>query len=213
MGKKVDKELLRSEYEKDWSGNERMVDYCVNKVAAMAVLPCGDVVTVDKQGIETSFCFGESGYDADDASRMAYHAKTNEEYFKRENMRRFESEVRALEGVLASDDLVDRESGYLWEMAVVSANERAEGCHLKELCWERVTDVIDACGGSCRLVEVPGRVLEIRGVKRRVLTREEIGLILEAVKSAAAAHEKKVDSYLKRYGLSKVRSWTYWRDA
>ena len=32
------------------------------------------------------------------------------------------------------------------------------------------------------------------------------------VASLRADFEKKIDSYLKRYGVSKIRKWTYWVD-
>jgi hypothetical protein len=73
--------------------------------------------------------------------------------------------------------------------------------------------VIDACGGSVYLSELPGRSITIHGVEGKVATNEEIQLILDAYKEAAQAHEKKVNTYLKKYGTSKVNSWTYWRDA
>lgn len=36
--------------------------------------------------------------------------------------------------------------------------------------------------------------------------------IAETYKKAAETHRKKVENYLKRYGLSKVNAWSYWRD-
>ena len=57
------KEMIRSEYAKVWARDQKMVDYCAGKVAAVAILNDGLVYPVDKQKIETRFCFGESGYD------------------------------------------------------------------------------------------------------------------------------------------------------
>ena len=58
---KVDKNILIEQFEKAWPSDKKMVDYCVGKVAAVAILPCGGIVTVDKQQIKKDFCFGESG--------------------------------------------------------------------------------------------------------------------------------------------------------
>ena len=51
------KDLLMREYAKVWK-DRRMVDYCVKKASAVAELPGGYIVVVEKQPIETRFCFG-----------------------------------------------------------------------------------------------------------------------------------------------------------
>ena len=38
-------------------------------------------------------------------------------------------------------------------------------------------------------------------------------IIIDAWKEEQKAFEKRLASYLKRYGLSKVKSWSYWQDA
>ena len=38
-------------------------------------------------------------------------------------------------------------------------------------------------------------------------------LILAAYKECRERHSKKIATYLKKYGTSKVRSWSYWEDA
>ena len=54
--------------------------------------------------------------------------------------------------------------------------------------------------------------LENKGQEARPLTTEEIDIVIEAYKKARAAFEKRLNTYLKRYGMSKVETWTYWRD-
>ena len=204
---KANKETLRSEYAKVWPRDSKMVDYCAGKVAAVAVLPDGGIYTIDKQKIENRFCFGESGYDYDDALNAAAHARKSESYFKTENMKHYREWIAALSEALegsGSHRLVINPKNYIGQ---------ADNCRLCNIEFVKLWEVIDACGGSCFLDDLPGKELNIRGLRRRVATPEEIGLILEAYKEAAAQHEKKVDSYLKRYSTSKVHAWTYWRDA
>ena len=195
---KADKNLLIEQFRKVWPRDKKMVDYCVGKVAAVAILPCGGIVTVDKQQIEKDFCFGESGYDYDEAQRMAAHARTSESYFKRENMAHFRSWLKELaeamqENEMSSHPLVIYEREYYGQ---------TQDCRLKAAQfenWGQINRSADGC--------------TVRGNRCRIATKEDIKAILEAYKEAAAAHEKKVDAYLKRYGTSKVHSWTYWRDA
>lgn len=47
----------------------------------------------------------------------------------------------------------------------------------------------------------------------RLLTAEEKKTILAAYRSVRAAFEKRLDAYLKRYGVSKLHTWTYWANA
>lgn len=44
-------------------------------------------------------------------------------------------------------------------------------------------------------------------------TDEERAIILAAAWYGRAMMEKRVDAYLKRYGTSKIHTWTYWADA
>lgn len=202
----IDKEILRREFSKAWD-SPKMIDYCTNKVAAVAVLPGGEIITVDKQSIKTRFCFGESGYDYDEAQNAAAHARTSESYFKSENMKHFNEWLKDL------DEARTMSGNYVLTIGTKHYTGQDEDCKLAFVESVRLSEVIDACGGSCCLDELPGKELTIRGCARRVATPEEIDIVTEAYKTAAAQHEKKVDAYLKRYGTSKVNAWTYWRDA
>ena len=37
-------------------------------------------------------------------------------------------------------------------------------------------------------------------------------IIREAFETEIAKFEKRLDAYLKKYGTSKLRTWTYWQD-
>ena len=203
---KVDREMLREQYAKAWQ-SDNMINYCVKKVSTYAILPGGEIVTVDKVPIETSFCFGESGYDYDDATHAAAHARTSQEYFKRENMKHFERWIDDLEKLLSG------ESDYRLAIGPRQYTGQADDCRLVSVSWFRLSDVIASCGGSCYLDELPGKTIDYYGTPCRIATNDEIEAILTAYREAAAAHEKRVDVYLKKYGLSNVHSWNYWREA
>jgi len=199
-----DKDMIIAEYKKAWE-SERMVKYCIDNLANVAILPNGDIISIDKQSIETRFCFGESGYDYDDAAKMAAHARTNTEYFKSENMKRFNEWVNDL------TEVKEHKSNYFVLIRDIHYTGQEKDCKLRALDWVRTVDLLDACGGSAYLDDIAGK--HIDKLNGRIATNEELNIIIEAYKQARDAHEKKVDSYLKRYGLSKVDSWTYWREA
>ena len=49
--------------------------------------------------------------------------------------------------------------------------------------------------------------------KKILCTDEEKALILKGLKFGREMFEKRLDAYLKRYGTSKLHTWTYWADA
>lgn len=204
------KDEIRAEYAKAWN-TPKMVDYCTNKTAAIAVLPSGEWITVDKHAIETRFCFGESGYDADEARDMAHIARTSESYFKQENMAHFREWLKDLE------EVKDLKGGSRYALTIhgTQYTGQKEDCRLARIEFTKLTEVLDDLGGSANMQELPGQTITGRynGHTYRVATPEEIDIIRAAYEEAAKAHEKKVDAYLKRYGTSKVHAWTYWRDA
>lgn len=202
---KANKELLHNEFSKAWE-SPRMVDYCTNKVATMAILPDGGIIAVDKQRIEKDFCFGESGYDAEDACKAAYNARTNQGYFFRQNMKCFEDYIRTLK------ECADVNGDTWLHITDIHYTGQTEDCKIRSFQFARTTEVLEQTGPAF-LKDLFGKQVKIRGSHGHIATPEEVEAVLTAYQEAAADHEKKVRSYLKRYGTSKVNAWTYWRDA
>ncbi len=197
------KDELRAEYARIYDGNyPKWIDSHIRNIATVAVLPSGEFVPINKEHIKTRFCYGESGYDADEAWDMAHTAKTNETYFKMKNMEHYDEII----GKLKEDEL---NHGDLW--LVFGQDGKGKLLLAK---FMRLTDIIQAFGEECFLEQLPGKeFVNSWNATFRIATAEEKKCVLEAYERARAMHEKKVDAYLKRYGLSKVESWTYWRDA
>ena len=199
-------EEVRTEYAKIW--DEKMTDYCTKKVAICIKLPGGELIPIEKRSIKKDFCFGESGYDYEDAIKSAAAARTNQEYFIEKNMEYFSEMLQDIENHI---HLV---GDYL--MTISNSRYSNDNSKIHYIRFERITKILDDLGGSADIEALKyGQTITEYGTKRiyKIVTDEEAKIILDAYKQAAAAHRKKVDSYLKRYGLSKVNSWTYWRDA
>lgn len=210
---KVDKNMLREEYAKIFGDDSRWIEWHIDQVATVAYLPNGDVLPIEKQGINKRFCFGESGYDFEEAAQQAQYARTSEVYFKRENMKKYQQIIDRLK---AKENTSDYSFTYLAfaPLKCYSSEETAKReSRIMTTRWYELTDIVKSCGGSCYTWDLPGKELTIRGEKVRIATKEEKEAVLEAYEEAAKTHEKKVDAYLKRYGTSKVHAWTYWRDA
>lgn len=206
---KNEKEYIREQFKMVWGANSKMTDYCTNQVLTFTTLPAGNIITIDKQSIKKDFCFGESGYDYDEAQEAAEHARKSVNYFIEENMKYFNHWINDLEDALKGF----ANSRYALAINPKEYYRQPENCQLSSVVFMYWYEVIDACGGSVTLEEMPGKEITYRGQPVRIATPEEITIILEAYKEAREEHKKRVEKYLKKYGLDHVNTWTYWRDA
>ena len=180
--------------------DDKLADYCVSKAAEVVELSNGLMVDIDKKKVRTRFCFGYSdmgfGPTYDEAYREMRSATASEGFFLRENMEEYD---RVLQNLSNHGRDV---------MVVLSGNTE----HLRGLSLWRTTQLLEAVGGSAFIPALKGKELEYRGIKRYVCTDEDVKLIRDAYERARDAHMKKCRAYLKRYGLSKISTWTYWMD-
>jgi hypothetical protein len=184
---KQEQAKLREEYRaiqaKRWNNDEKMVNYCTDRVARFVRLRSGHILTIDKPRIETRFCFGysDSRYDEDydRANNMARYASTSEEYFKTENLKQLQGTIDALNGI----------GRFGYSVAYISYGNDGEA-------------TLNFCS-SYELIEK----------RREEINEQDREAIMTAYKLEIAAFEKRLNTYLKRYGLSKVHTWSYWRDA
>lgn len=186
MLSKQDKERLTAAEREYWN-DERMVKHCVNCATFLFDLR-GKIVIIEKTGIKTDFCFGYGvfGGDYDSALDMAAHARKNEHYFIRENHR----SAPYAETIAALNDS-------RW---IAYASPKYIGDSKQMLNINFMRDY-EFCEKEKRLPE-----------NSFLLTDEEIKAYKLILAKAAQEHHKKIKAYLKRYGLTKVNSWTYWAD-
>lgn len=185
--KEMYKNILKNEI---WD-SERMVNYCLKEADYIVELENGDIVTIDKPRIEKDFCFGysDSRYDTEDYDRandMAHHAKTNEDYFMKENLKEINRMIDKLEG--------KERSNYKFYIRIPYTGQ-PDNSKLKSI--QQLDNYYDA-----------NKIKECQ-----ILEGENLKRVIEGYKVVKANFEKRLKTYLKRYGLSKVRSWSYWRDA
>lgn len=202
MRKKGFIEEYEAELRKVWS-SERMVKYCLGKVDNVVKLDNGYVIPIEKESIEKDFCFGyhDSAYNSDsydEANAMACYASESESYFFEENMKKFRSTIKAFE-----------EYHPVAMTAYISGGE-----YLKSIHFMRGWEICDLFGGSCYMDKVGGTYTrDGNGRDVYILNDEDIKKVLDGYKLAMANHEKRVRTYLKKYGTKHVNSWSYWLDA
>lgn len=174
-----------------WKNDQHMIDYANKSVSYVVELEDGDITDIDKPSIETSFCFGY-GYcgvstedDYKNAQSMAQHASESENYFLTENLKGINQTIEAYEDALGGS--------YHKPYKRVKYCGSPADSKLKGISFfDSLYDVIpDGC---------------------RVLSKNEIKSMITGYEEVKKKFEKRLHTYLKRYGLSKVRTWTFLSD-
>lgn len=191
------------EIRKAWS-SPKMVDYCLRKTDNVVRLDNGYLIPIDKESIEKDFCFGYSlsRYDSesyDRANDMARYASESEAYFFEQNMKSFRRVMECFDEGL---------------YPVASRLYYSGGDMLKSVRFYKGWEICDLFGGSCYLDEVKGKyVKDDRGNELYILNDKDIADLRAGYELAMNNHEKRVRTYLKKYGTKHVNSWSYWQDA
>lgn len=183
------KAFIREQYEKVWGGRSKMVEYCTKQTSSYVTID-GTVITFDKPSIETRFCFGEHGYDYQEVHDTCHRLSQSEDYFMSENLRN-----------TVAATIIERLEGRDW---------RGYKPFLKRSRYYTMSDP-----SSCKLGCVVWSKSEYDDsvVGLHMLDENEKAVLLEAAKREQALFEKRLRTYLKRYGMSKCHFWVFWADA
>ena len=182
---------LHEEYRKNlelaWDGYQSMVDYCVKKAEIVVKTEDGDLLEIERQNIKTHFCFGY-GYcgisdeeDEERASNMAHHARTQAQYFIDENLEWYDNWIKQIEKYGA---YVSKNGHY---------TRQPKECKLQHFtsgkgCWNRYPE-------------------DDPNMKK--LSETDTQKLIQGFKDAREHMVKRLNTYLKKYGLEKLDVWTY----
>ena len=204
-----DKALLdeyMKEWEKVWPGDKRMLDYEREKFSYAVRLENGGIVYFEKPSIKTAFCFGYStcgqGAEYEEANEACRKADS-EEYFLKANLNPYDEEIKALECNCEYDHENGERNyqydGRVWYLQRQEYNSQTALLNLYKFC---------ACD-EWDMRNYPFRYKEGNYTKMSDADRKTI---IAAAKHERDKFEKRLHTYLKRYGTSKLRTWTYWVD-
>ena len=180
----------RQELEKVWKNDTDMVEYCIKQTQSLVKLSTGQLFATDKPSIETRFCFGYSdigqGPSYDECNdEMDDFRKHEAEYFKHENLQCFDNFIEQLDG-----DGVK-------QLYVTNRYRDDYGANIVTTTWISDFD------------------FECHGLRREMYTKVS-AQDKEAIKAVYLADradmEKRLDTYLKKYGTKKLHVWRYWID-
>lgn len=181
---KEDKQKVREQFEKVWHGRQKMVDYSTNGVSGYIMID-GIMVTFGKPHIQTDFWFGEHTYDYDEVCEIAQELSTDEQYFMDTNLKN----CKAWRYIDAIENNRYGYQPYLRDKAYCCQDP---DCILGYIDFQR----------DC----------EVDGLEVKKLDDADKKALLEFCKDELAKFEKRLRTYLKRYGLSKCHYGVYCAD-
>lgn len=179
--------------------DEYMQNFAKKNCAYVVQFSNGDIADIEKPSIKKDFCFGAGSYgnctdeELTAAENMAELARKSEQYFKEQNLKKIDSDIKDLEKCL---------SGYDYECYTCTHymgqpdNSKLKGFKVVKLSYNPEF--------------APGLWSACKNVKK--LEANDIQKIIDGFKEVRKAFEKRIDTYLKRYGTTKVNSWSYIRD-
>ena len=187
-----------------WKNDQHMIDWSFKRASVIVDLPSGWLYIIDKPHIQTDFCFWYSDdsdwSDFDRACDMSNHARKSEDYFIDKNMNELDSWINDLKEARDSDSLRTDRGYKLWIMHHEHSWD-SDDCNVRGIQW---THPRDAESEKNRLERLWNRMWEA--------SKEDIDAILEWYEKARDLFQKRLSTYLKRFWLSKLHTWTYWRD-
>lgn len=185
-------EIIKNEI---WPNDESMQAYAKKTCAYVVELSDGSIVDLDKPSIKKDFCFGAGMYaratdeEMNAAENMADLARNSQEYFKSKNLEEINNRIQTLEMAL---------DGNYEAYSFLHYTGQEKGSKLKSY-------------SVCRLCQnpeyEPGFWSNCEELQR--MGNEDIKRILSGLEEVKKAFEKRINTYLKRYGTSKVNVWTY----
>lgn len=183
MLSKQEKAKLTALFAETWK-DEKMVKYEVNNTLSTFDLR-GKTITIEKKKIKTNFCFGYSlsRYDTEDYDNANKMAE-----YAQENTKYFIKENHANSNYGKIINLLNNSR---WKFYARQHYYTGENLYSIDFCraWE----------------DIPEGAFELTEAEKQLYKME----LVKAIKE----HHKKIMAYLKRYGMEKVNTWSYWQDA
>lgn len=188
-------DIIRAEV---WPGSESMQKYAEKETTYITELANGDIYAYKKPSIKKDFCFGYGIYgmcskeEMNGAERMREKAENDKKYFIDKNLEDINQRISNLENVLYGKYEAYKYGSYTGQ---------PHGTKLKTYSvvseWDNPEND-------------PGRWVKLIDVEK--LTNDEIAELIKGWNVVKEMYIKRLNTYLKRYGLSKVNAWTYLRD-
>lgn len=185
------------------------LDYMCKTYSLGVRLSNGLVVMAEKRPLETRFCFGygfcgmSTEEDEDRADDAKHNADTNPDYFRDENLRELRGIVQALKTGKRK-----RKWDYEDDCRYVYLQKCYTGESIRRSLYFSPWTLDDLQSGRIR----PDYMTKDAIDNLMEISADDKMLITKLYEKALADRTKRVETYLKKYGLSKLTTWTYLSD-
>ena len=183
------KEMYQDELELVWNGDQRMINHCLKKSTGYIMVK-GKIIPFEKPSVKTEFYYPEHGYDYDEVQNTISDLSEDEQYFIQQNIR--ESDVYRLIEQLKSAKSDDNQH-------YVTVREQYEDSDIGYIKYNTPSTLYR---GDDQYDPTTDKKLD----------DETIDALIEKGEKELEKFDKRLKTYLKRYGLSKVRHSSYWAD-
>lgn len=188
-------------YEKRYTNeSEKYLQWMRSEIARIIELDDGGLLTIEKPKIKTNFCFGYGycGMSTEEEREFAEstrdYAKSHSDYFIHENLKQLTETTDLINEYLNSE-----KPNYIGTIPLSPyVVDRFGDGKTKDLHFM----------DSWRFENL---ATETKKLYRKATTAE-LQRILTAYEIEIKTFEKRLQAYLKRYGLSKLHTWTYLSD-
>jgi len=211
-----DKEEIRRNYAQAWS-DDRMIDFCTNQVDKL--LRVGDLLVIfEKKSLKKSFCYGYGFYgrateeEMDRAGNNARITRENPDVFIEENTSELKEKIELIQYILRKrhETIISSDEDYNYRFEGLEIVFKHHGYYgekphnLTEIGFMKKWEIVEASGGQMQALT--------DSESYRVATDEEAEKVLEVLEEQLSERLKRCETYLKKYGTSKLNVWTYLRD-
>jgi hypothetical protein len=177
---------------RDGSVDEKMVKFCLSDAAVVVPLSNNRMTIIAKPRIEKEFCFGWSscgqGPSHNECVNACEDANDNlAEYFKQQNLESFD---RHYKNYIEAND-----NGHSQEL-------NATGKYISQ-----------SGNNPLRSINFNNREYPQLDKDSENITSEDLTNFVTAINFVREDFSKRIETYLKKYGTKKLRTWTYWIDA
>lgn len=185
------KAMYRSELEKVYSKDNKMVDWCMKQITVLVPI-CGGkhIIELTKPSIETDFWFGYSdmgqgcSYEENNG-RMEFVRRNVEDYFYNENLSGIDKMIEDIKKVLnGKSTMVARHHHYYYKTSPESL--------IHSFYLERPWD--NAYNDSVEM------------------SKSDLKIMLKAYEVQREKFVKRLETYLKKYGSKHLHVSSYWID-
>lgn len=186
-----EKRVLRAE-----GGRQSLVERHLKEASQIMMTDCGVILVFDKPHVDAgTFWFHDEGPNYEYYKKVTENDKTKTDYFMRENLEKYDNLIKKM-----------TERKNQWGDVLVPVFHEHEWCSVGLLGWGNSIYMMKEY--DVRSDEQDPRS---RNYTHR-MTENDVKKALAILKSERAKFEKRLQAYLKRYGVSKISFGTYWAD-